>query len=142
MFLNLQKLEIIFVLLLAVVSDTGAYYTGTYLGDKRIWPQISPNKSWAGAIGGLVFTVIICLIFGLFWGKANWYSWILVATVLNIAAQLGDFFESALKRLLQVKDSGNLLPGHGGLLDRIDSILLVLPVYVFLKTFLQLFNTT
>jgi len=132
-FLLLNTREIILVVLSTTVSDTAAYYAGTLFGKRKIWPQVSPKKSWAGSIGGLAGCVLAVTAYGLCFGQAPVAAWLLLAALLNLSAQLGDFFESALKRSLEVKDSGTLLPGHGGLLDRIDSLLLALPCYVLLR---------
>jgi phosphatidate cytidylyltransferase len=132
-FLLLNTREIILVVLSTTVSDTAAYYAGTLLGKRKIWPQVSPKKSWAGSIGGLAGCVLAVTAYGLYFGQAPVAAWLLLGALLNLAAQLGDFFESALKRSLEVKDSGTLLPGHGGLLDRIDSLLLALPCYVLAR---------
>jgi len=131
--LALSTSEIILVVLSTTVSDTAAFYAGTYLGKRKIWPQVSPKKSWAGSIGGLCGCLLAVTAYGLTLGQAPLLAWLLLGALLNLAAQLGDFFESALKRSLEVKDSGTLLPGHGGLLDRIDSLLLALPCYVLLR---------
>ena len=131
--LTLSTREIILVVLSTTVSDTAAFYAGTLWGKRKIWPQVSPKKSWAGSIGGLAGCVLAVTAFGLSFGQAPLPVWLLLGALLNLAAQLGDFFESALKRSLEVKDSGTLLPGHGGLLDRIDSLLLALPCYVLLR---------
>lgn len=125
--------------LAAFISDTGAYYIGTYLGRARIWPRVSPKKSWAGSIGGLVLCIAMCVGLGLWWGVRPWWQFAMLGVLLNAASQLGDFFESALKRTLGVKDSGTLLPGHGGLLDRIDSLLFVVPVYAAADSVLAFF---
>lgn len=138
-FLVTSPLEIGFVLLCTFATDTLAYYSGVYFGKKKIWPAISPKKTWMGSFGGLAGCLAVSLIMGGLLGKSSWPIWILVGVVLNIAAQFGDFFESALKRSLNIKDSGKLLPGHGGILDRIDSVLMVLPAYIVLRTFLPLF---
>ncbi|MDO9632516.1 MAG: phosphatidate cytidylyltransferase [Humidesulfovibrio sp.] len=132
-FLLLNTREIILVVLSTTVSDTAAYYAGTLLGKRKIWPQVSPKKSWAGSIGGLAGCMLAVTAYGLYFGQAPVAAWLLLGALLNLAAQLGDFFESALKRSLEVKDSGTLLPGHGGLLDRIDSLLLALPCYVLAR---------
>jgi CDP-diglyceride synthetase len=138
--LALSTKEMILVLLSTIASDTAAYYAGTYFGKARIWPQVSPKKSWAGSIGGLLGCTCAVAAYGLNLGDAPVYVWILLGIALNIAAQMGDFFESALKRRLAIKDSGTLLPGHGGLLDRIDSLLLALPCYALFKLGLPLFQ--
>lgn len=132
-FLLLNTREIVLVVLSTTVSDTAAFYAGTWLGKSKIWPQVSPKKSWAGSIGGLCGCLLAVTAYGLSFGQAPLPAWLLLGALLNLSAQLGDFFESALKRSLEVKDSGTLLPGHGGLLDRIDSLLLALPCYVLLR---------
>ena len=132
-FLVFNPMEILMVLGAAVVSDTAAFYTGTRWGKKKIWPKISPKKSWAGSIGGLVACTIAVAAYGLSLGNAALWQWLLLGAVLNVAAQMGDFFESAIKRSLDIKDSGCILPGHGGFLDRVDSLLLVVPVYALMR---------
>jgi phosphatidate cytidylyltransferase len=136
---NLSEIEIILVLAATFTSDIGAYYTGSWLGGKRIWPVISPKKTWSGSMGGLVLCVLVLLIMGVAFGQASWVHYIILGLLLNIAAQLGDFFQSSLKRWNNVKDSGHILPGHGGILDRIDSLLLLLPVYVLYNTVFKIF---
>ncbi len=132
--LDFNRLECILVICAAAASDTAAFYAGTLWGKKKIWPGISPKKSWAGSLGGLTACMAITLIFGLTLGNTSppW-QWLALGAGLNIAAQMGDFFESALKRSLDIKDSGSILPGHGGLLDRVDSLLLVIPTYGLIR---------
>lgn len=137
--LHLSVRDQLLVALAAFISDTGAYYIGTYFGKARIWPRVSPKKSWAGSIGGLVLCIAMCVGLGLWWGERPWWQFAMLGVLLNAASQLGDFFESALKRTLGVKDSGTLLPGHGGLLDRIDSLLFVVPVYAAADSVLAFF---
>jgi len=132
-FLNFNRWECALVIGAAAVSDTAAFYSGTMWGKKKIWPKVSPKKSWAGSLGGLTACIIATTAFGLSFGNAAIWQWVLLGAALNISAQMGDFFESALKRSLDVKDSGHILPGHGGLLDRADSLLLVVPVYGLLS---------
>jgi phosphatidate cytidylyltransferase len=100
---------------------------------------VSPKKTWAGSWGGLACCTAGCLGLGLLWGLASWPAYLLLGLALGVAAQAGDFFESALKRHLDVKDSGRLLPGHGGVLDRIDSLLLVVPAYAAARALHVLF---
>lgn len=137
--LHLSLRDQLLVALAAFISDTGAYYIGTYLGRARIWPRVSPKKSWAGSIGGLVLCIAMCVGLGLWWGVRPWWQFAMLGVLLNAASLLGDFFESALKRTLGVKDSGTLLPGHGGLLDRIDSLLFVVPVFAAADSVLAFF---
>ncbi len=129
LFRFLTPTEIMLVLACSFATDTGGFYAGRWWGDSKIWPGISPKKTWAGSFGGMALTILCCLLIGFVWGVASWWTFILLGIVLNIAAQLGDFFESALKRWSGVKDSGHILPGHGGIMDRIDSLLFALPVY-------------
>lgn len=133
--LSLTLKEQFLVVAAAIASDMAGYYVGCAFGKHKIWPRVSPQKSWEGSIAGLCATVaatvgIACIPYGdgpLHGGSIP--VWIAVGVALNIAAQLGDFFESALKRVCRVKDSGTLLPGHGGVLDRIDAILFTLAAY-------------
>lgn len=142
LFLFLSPAESALVLLATIASDTGAYYAGCLIGGPKIWPVVSPKKTWAGSFGGMSASVVVSLIIGLGFGntpQTPWWIWICLGIILNIAAQFGDFFESALKRRLGVKDSGHLLPGHGGIMDRIDGLVLVLPVYFAARTLYPLF---
>lgn len=133
--LSLSMKEQFLVVAAAIASDTAAYYIGCAFGRHKIWPRVSPKKSWEGSVAGFAATVavtvgIACIPYGdgpLLGGGI--LAWALTGAALNIAAQLGDFFESALKRTHGVKDSSALLPGHGGILDRIDSILFALAAY-------------
>lgn len=133
--LSLSLKEQFLVVAAAVASDTAAYYIGCAFGRHKIWPRVSPKKSWEGSIAGFAATVAVtvavaCLPFGggpLHGG--NILCWLIIGALLNVAGQLGDFFESALKRTYGVKDSSTILPGHGGILDRIDSILFCLAAY-------------
>jgi phosphatidate cytidylyltransferase len=129
LFLRFTALECVLVLLAAIATDTAAFYAGTYWGKSSLWPRVSPRKTRLGALAGLGACLLVTLVLGLFFGDAPWWGWILLGLFLGAAAQLGDLFESALKRKLDIKDSGSILPGHGGLLDRIDSLLFVLPAY-------------
>jgi phosphatidate cytidylyltransferase len=140
-FLYFDRLEILLVLGAAVLSDTAAFYAGSLFGKKKIWPRISPKKSWAGSFGGMAACTIGTMAWGLFLGlpEVAWWKWLLLGMALNVAAQMGDFFESALKRSLDIKDSGTILPGHGGLLDRVDSLLLVIPCYGLISMFQPFF---
>lgn len=115
--------------LLALVwtNDTMAYFVGSIFGKRKLFERISPKKTWEGFIGGGIFTVLAA------WGVSHWITdftptqWIALATVAAIFGTLGDLVESMLKRSLGIKDSGSLLPGHGGLLDRFDSLIFVGP---------------
>lgn len=112
-------LALIFVLLVVWVTDIGGYFAGRGIGGPKLWPRVSPNKTWAGAIGGLVLSIAVAIAFALL-GFGKLTSSVVLATVLSAVSQLGDLFESAVKRRFGVKDSSQIIPGHGGLLDRLD----------------------
>lgn len=110
-------------------SDSGAYFTGKYLGKNKLWPAISPKKTIEGSIGGVVFAAIFALITNYFANLTdNYLAIILIGVIIAVTGQFGDLVESALKRSKDVKDSGSLLPGHGGVLDRFDSLIFVFPI--------------
>jgi len=128
-------LWIIWLLIVAFANDTGAFYTGSYLGKHKLAPKISPKKTIEGSVGGIATSVLAGFIFCLIFFKDFHLalSAIPCALLMAVAGQIGDLFESAMKRVNNIKDSGRILPGHGGMLDRIDGLLLAIPVlYVFL----------
>lgn len=131
--------EQILIVCVPIFTDSTAYFCGVRFGKHKVWPKVSPKKSVEGCVGGLLASIAICLILGLWLGRAGAVAFIGLGAALGIMAQLGDFFESALKRARHVKDSGSLLPGHGGVLDRIDSLLFVIPAYLFCRTFWTFF---
>lgn len=115
------------------VNDTFAFLTGITLGKNKLLERISPKKTIEGFIGGIFFTVLAGVGFSFLFVEYNIYFWIGFALIVSLFATLGDLFESLIKRTYKVKDSGNLIPGHGGILDRIDSLLIVVPaIYVYL----------
>jgi phosphatidate cytidylyltransferase len=124
----LSNVKLVFVLAAVAISDTAAYYVGTRFGHHKLWPRVSPKKSSEGAVGSLVACVIFCAAYGAAFGKLGPVPFALLGIAVNGFAQLGDLFESALKRSVNVKDSGNILPGHGGMLDRADSLLFAMPM--------------
>lgn len=109
-------------------TDTGAFCVGSLIGKRKLFPRISPNKSWEGAIGGVIIAMIAGYIFSIFFDTMNSYEWVGMAFVVAISGIFGDLVESLLKRTWGIKDSGNIMPGHGGFLDRFDSSLFAIPV--------------
>jgi phosphatidate cytidylyltransferase len=122
---------VLIVLIIAWVADTGGYFAGRFLGKSKLYEAVSPKKTWAGAYGGIAGSVLGIVILKLFF--ATWLTWVDVFALAipgGILGQLGDLAESLIKRSVGVKDSGSLLPGHGGILDRIDAVLFIAP-YVY-----------
>ncbi|ANU51140.1 phosphatidate cytidylyltransferase [Limosilactobacillus reuteri] len=125
--INFQTL--LYGMLIVWITDSGAYLIGRKLGKNKLAPKISPNKTWEGSIGGTLAAVIILAIYCYFIPVgAGWVTMIFVTLILSIFGQFGDLIESSLKRYYGVKDSGKILPGHGGILDRFDSMLIVMPM--------------
>ncbi|TXK52917.1 phosphatidate cytidylyltransferase [Pontibacter qinzhouensis] len=123
-------------LLLIWASDTGAYAFGKSFGKHKLLPRVSPGKTWEGWAGGVLTAVGVAYVLSMFFPDLELYQWIGTAIIISVFGVLGDLVESMLKRSLGVKDSGTLLPGHGGILDRFDSLLLAIPFIVaFLKIF-------
>ena len=116
-------------------NDTGAYLTGSLLGKRKLFPRISPGKSWEGSIGGALITYGVVFLISSWYTIINLRDWMVIGNILIIVGTLGDLVESLLKRSINVKDSGTLLPGHGGILDRFDSLLMATP---FVFTYLYL----
>ena len=112
------------------INDTGAYCTGMLFGKHRLFERISPKKSWEGSIGGGIFSVIAAVVMAHFFPFMSLGVWIGLALTVVVFGTLGDLTESLLKRTLGIKDSGNILPGHGGMLDRFDSTLMAVPAAV------------
>lgn len=147
------KILLVFVLFSVWGGDIAAYYVGRSIGKHKLAPVVSPNKSWEGAIASVIASVAVAALVFHFrpqisklfvvlpWDRQPaWGHVILLGIITNVAAQFGDLFESALKRGANLKDSGTLLPGHGGVLDRIDALLFAVPAvwyYAFLTGFLQ-----
>lgn len=128
---------ILLVLFMVMVNDTSAYFTGTFLGRHKLYPSVSPKKSVEGAVGGLAGS--LCAAAVAHWTFVPWTALshiLLLGLVAGVVAELGDLFESLLKRSFGIKDSGALIPGHGGILDRLDSLIFVFPLtYYFALAF-------
>jgi phosphatidate cytidylyltransferase len=127
------------ILLMAVfitlwVNDTGAYVTGMLFGKHKMFERISPKKTWEGFIGGAFFALLSGYVFSRFIPDISLIQWLIFSELVVIFGTLGDLSESLIKRTEQVKDSGNVIPGHGGILDRFDSMLMAAPViFIYLK---------
>ncbi|MBQ6693653.1 MAG: phosphatidate cytidylyltransferase [Bacteroidaceae bacterium] len=114
-------------------NDTGAYCTGCTIGRHKMFERISPKKTWEGFAGGAVTAIIAGYVMSLFFDVLNTWQWMAMAAIVVVAGTLGDLIESCMKREMKIKDSGNILPGHGGILDRFDSCILAVPsVIIFL----------
>lgn len=129
------NLWIFFLLAVIFLGDTGAFYVGRLFGKHKLYFSVSPGKTWEGAFGGLLVSLSAGFLFSQFLRLHRWdLSMILITVCLSISSQIGDLSESMIKRTYGVKDSGGILPGHGGILDRIDGLLFSIPVlYVFLS---------
>lgn len=131
-FVVLEPLEVLLLLGLVWIADSAAYFVGRAWGRRKLAPEISPGKSWEGAIGGTAGALVYAIICGTFIEGLFWVPYLLAAALLAVLSIVGDLFESAVKRQAAVKDSGTLLPGHGGVLDRIDSATAALPAAALL----------
>ncbi|MCP4460254.1 MAG: phosphatidate cytidylyltransferase [Cytophagales bacterium] len=116
--------------------DTGAYFTGISIGKHKLFEKISPKKSWEGAIGGFLFAVCASWIFSLYLDQLSLWQWLFMGAVIAVTGILGDLVESFIKRVAATKDSGSSLPGHGGFLDRFDSLIFSIPFYLLLLNLL------
>ena len=120
---------LLFILFIIWSTDSGAYFFGKAFGKKKLWPEISPNKTVGGALGGIIAAVIVSIVFQLVYPfEYSMLTIILYALLISIVGQVGDLVASAFKRHYNIKDAGKLFPGHGGVLDRLDSLIFVLLV--------------
>ncbi len=119
-------------------NDTGAYMIGSKFGKHKLFKRHSPNKTWEGVFGGAFLALIVAVILGIFFDNLENVHWLALAIIIIISGTLGDLTESMLKRSLQIKDTGTIFPGHGGMLDRFDGLLLSLPFIAFYLFFCQL----
>lgn len=111
-------------------SDSGAYFAGKAFGKHKLFERISPKKTWEGLFGGLILACILAYILGIYYTNLATWKWLIMAIIIATTGTFGDLVESMLKRSLQIKDSGNIIPGHGGILDRFDGLLLSSPFVV------------
>ena len=127
---------ILFILILTWTFDTFAYIVGVRFGKNKIMPSISPKKSWEGFIGGFIFTIITSYLLYRYFGFHSFKNVLTISIILPFTATLGDFIESYYKREADVKDSGYFIPGHGGMLDRMDAFLITIPILYLLTNIL------
>ena len=130
------------ILLILWATDTGAYFTGTFLGKHKLFERISPKKTWEGFIGGAVLAGIIAYVFNLILANYNkqfltLIDWIVITIIIVVGGTFGDLVESLLKRSIEIKDSGTSIPGHGGFLDRFDGLFISAP---FVVAYLEIFK--
>ncbi len=123
---TINKIIPLAIILMIWTSDTMAYLVGSFIG-KTPFSPISPKKTMEGVVGGSILTVVTGGVFGYFSHYYNIYDWMILSLIVSVAAPAGDLLQSKMKRIAGVKDSGNIMPGHGGALDRFDSVLVVLP---------------
>lgn len=124
--------EILFIFILIWISDSAAYVVGSLWGKHKLAPKISSGKSWEGALGGFVFTILCGYVFQYHIFQESRFNWLIIGFIVALFAPIGDLVESKLKRSFNAKDSGKLIPGHGGFLDRLDSFIFVIPmVYLY-----------
>ena len=119
-------------------SDTGAYFVGKNMGKRHLFKRISPNKTWEGSIGGMITALLIAYFTSLYFTTLHTADWMCIALIIVVIGTFGDLIKSMMKRSLNLKDSGTILPGHGGMLDRFDSLLSSAPfVFCYLKLFMN-----
>jgi phosphatidate cytidylyltransferase len=120
---------VLMVILSVWMTDCGAYFTGRSIGGPKLAPTISPNKTWSGLMGGVICSALVVGALAYYYQVPYWGAYFGVGAVLAVISQLGDLFESHMKRRAGVKDSGTIIPGHGGVLDRIDGLLTAVPCF-------------
>lgn len=136
--LRVQSLLLpLIIILLIWTNDTMAYITGSFIGKRKLMPSVSPKKTIEGTLGGILFTFLVALLWQHLSGFFNGWNWAILALIASVAGTIGDLVESKLKRMADVKDSGAIMPGHGGALDRFDSLLFAAPV-AFLYTLMYM----
>lgn len=125
---------LIAVLIFIWINDSGAYIVGSLIGKHKLFPRISPNKTWEGSIGGGILAICMSLVIAQYISAISLIHWIVIAIITVVFGTFGDLTESMLKRTAKIKDSGNILPGHGGILDRFDSLLMAAPMVLLYIT--------
>lgn len=127
------------ILVILWVNDSGAYFSGRFFGRRKLFERISPKKTWEGFFGGAIFALIAAFVFSEVSQSLDSFQWIVIALIIIVTGTLGDLVESLFKRSIAIKDSGSIIPGHGGFLDRFDGLLLSMPFIVsFIKLYTEL----
>ena len=124
--------DVFWVVLIVVLTDIGGYFAGRVIGGPKLWPAVSPKKTWAGTIGGWALALVAGLLLGMFGPEPVMRS-IGVSFVISVASQIGDLLESWLKRQKDIKDSSDIIPGHGGLMDRLDGVMAAALVFALIQ---------
>ena len=124
--------DVFWVVLVVVLTDIGGYFAGRIVGGPKLWPAVSPKKTWAGTMGGWILALAAGAVLGWFGPEPLWTT-IVISFVISVASQLGDLLESWLKRYNDIKDSSDIIPGHGGLLDRLDGVMAAALVFAFIQ---------
>lgn len=136
--MSYTPLFIMAIFIFVWLDDTGAYLVGSLIGKRKLFERISPKKSWEGFFGGLILVLASSQTFAWFAPEISRLNWLGLATTVVLFGTWGDLIESLLKRTLGVKDSGHILPGHGGMLDRFDSVMLAVPAsYIYIELFIR-----
>jgi len=137
--LHISYNVLVMVLIMVWMNDNGAYMGGSLYGKHKMWPRHSPGKTWEGTATGVIVTLLVAVFIGpLFNAEIAWYHWLVLGFICSVIDTLGDLVESMLKRSVDMKDSGKIMPGHGGFLDRFDSLLIATPfVFVYLTFFVN-----
>jgi phosphatidate cytidylyltransferase len=117
-------------------SDTGAYFAGTFFGKRKLFERISPKKSWEGFFGGAALALAFAYGLSLYFHTLTVQQWMIIGVIIVVGGTFGDLVESLLKRSIEIKDSGSILPGHGGFLDRFDGLFICAP---FIVAYLEIF---
>ena len=125
-----NSFPLILLFILIWTNDNGAYIAGMSIGKHKLFPRISPKKSWEGLFGGIILTIIVSLVIMVPKQNVSVINCIILGIIVSVSSVFGDFAESMLKRNFKIKDSGRIIPGHGGFLDRFDSLLFAVPVYL------------
>lgn len=136
--ISYSPLFIMAIFVFVWLDDTGAYLVGSMIGKRKLFERISPKKSWEGFFGGVVVVLASSQAFAWYAPEISWYNWLGLAATVVLFGTWGDLVESLFKRTLGVKDSGNVLPGHGGMLDRFDSVMMAVPAsYIYIELFIR-----